>query len=247
MATYHQMGHDSWNLVTEKALQNFKGIILSPVNDAPADVIRRLQQLGKRRDEVEVILDPQFYEPSGTRGELPHWPYFSNDVDTVNLGDSRWWKARGEELVSVAAKIGANTICSPAILPRVYSDEYYGWVVKCADTLSKDAGKKGLNVLLTAIVRLSELAAKNRPEEIASILTSTDISRIYLVFSDDLPPRAQRTDIYGLAGAMSLIRLLEAAGSTVLVAFSGLIPLLLRTLGDPAQITFVRVYGGLHR
>lgn len=231
MGAYHQMGHDSWNLVGEKPLHNYKGIILSPVNDSPEAATQKLQQLGKRRENLEVILDPQFYEPRGARGHLTSWPYFSDDVDTVNLGDLNWWEQRGKSLVSIASKIGANAICSPAILPRVYDDDYYSWTVDCANKVHKHASQAELDILLTSIVRLSELAKKGRPQAIATILTATNISRVYLVLSDDLAPRTQRTDIEGLAGAVRLIKLLEEAGTQVLVAFSGLDMLLWKAAG----------------
>lgn len=231
MGAYHQMGHDSWNLVGEKPLHNYQGMILSPVNDTPEAMSQKLQQLGKRRENLDVILDPQFYEPRSARGHLTSWPYFSDDVDTVNLGDFNWWEKRGESLVSIALKIGADAICSPAILPRVYDDNYYSWTVECANRVHKHASQAGLGILLTSIVRLSELAKNGRPQTIATILTATDISRVYLVLSDDLAPRAQRTDIEGLAGAVRLIKLLEEAGTQVLVAFSGLDMLLWKAAG----------------
>ena len=231
MAVYHQMGHDSWNLIDEKSLHGYSGIVLSPVNDPPENVVTRLSKLGKRRDKLEIILDPQFYKPSSDRGHLASWSHFSDDVDTVNLGDISWWEKRCNSLVATARDIGANAICSPAMLPRVYDDDYYRWTVDCAQRLQDAAAAQGLDTLLTAIVRLQELAKKGTPQRIASILTSNRISRLYLVLYDDLGPREQRTDFEALAGAINLIRLLEDAGTRVLVAFSGLDILLWKAAG----------------
>lgn len=231
MGAYHQMGHDSWNLVGEKPLHRFEGLILSPVNDSPDAVTQKLSQLRERKQNLDIILDPQFYEPRSARGHLIHWPHFSDDVDTVNLQDMNWWEKRSEALSSVASIIGANAICSPATIPRLYDDDYYRWTVDCANITAKHASDRGLGILLTAIVRLPELAHKGRSETVASILTSTGIDRIYLVLSDDIPPRTQRTDVEGLAGAIKLIRLLENAGTRVLVAFSGLDMILWKAAG----------------
>lgn len=237
MGAYHQMGHDSWNLVNEKALLGYDGIVLSPVNDSPEAVEARLKKLGKLRDKIEVILDPQFYKPSSDRGQLAAWGHFSDDVDTVNLTDMSWWEKRGKALVKVASDIGADAVCSPAMLARLFNDDYYRWTVECANRLAKHASEKGQDVLLTTIVRLPELAQKGKPESIASILTSTDISRIYLVILDDLGPREQRVDVEGLAGAVKLIKLLEDAGSRVLVAFSGLDVLIWKAAGATSAAT----------
>ena len=59
MSSYHQMGHDSWNLVSEEALTSFGGLVLSPVNDSPEQVREKLASLGTRRDHLDIILDPQ--------------------------------------------------------------------------------------------------------------------------------------------------------------------------------------------
>jgi hypothetical protein len=88
-----------------------------------------------------------------------------------------------------------------------------------------------VTTLITAIVRLSEIARPGAAERIASILTRTRLSRIYLVLLDELQPRQQRTDAEALAGAMSLISMLEQTGSKVLVAFSGLDMLLWKAAG----------------
>jgi len=122
--------------------------------------------------------------------------------------------------VDVAREIGANAVCTPAMCARQFDNSYYTWTVDCATRLLPKAGD--MSILLTAVVRLSDVAQKGRAETIASILTSVDIRRCYLVFYDDLTPRTQRTDLDVLRGAGRLIRLLEAAGTRVLIAFSGL-------------------------
>ena len=231
MAVYHQMGHDSWNLIAEKNLRNYAGLILSPVNDSPADVTAKLAKLGKQRNTLEVILDPQFYKPQSDRGHLASWDHFSAEVDTTDLGDTAWWKKQCKSLVSTAYKIGANTICSPTIIPKVYSDDYYRWTVNCAELLYKESASKNIGTLITAVVRLSDLAEKKAPLRIASIFTSSRIDRLYLVLFDDLGPRQQRSDFEELAGAVALIRLLEEAGTRVLVAFSGLDLILWKAAG----------------
>lgn len=233
MGVYHQMGHDSWNLIDEKPLNGFAGIILSPVNDTPDEVIQKISLIKSPPKKFEIILDPQFYEPRTARGHLSDWSHFSEDVDTVDLGDLKWWDGRATALVSVAKAIGAHAICSPAFCPKnnAYDDSYFSWVVECANRANIHAADAKLDVLLTAIVGLSELAKKGRPQAIASRLTATDISRVYLVFADDLPPRTQRTNVEALGGAVLLIRLLEEAGSQVLVAFSGLDMLLWKAAG----------------
>ena len=124
MAAYHQMGHDSWNLVDEKVLPGYAGLILSPVNDTPDEVATRLIALKKANPAAEVILDPQFYQPSSNRGQLLSWPHFTADVDTANLADDGWWDTRGNHLIEIASKVGASAVCSPAMLPKQFDHAY---------------------------------------------------------------------------------------------------------------------------
>ena len=135
MPSYHQMGHDSWNLVSEEALGKFRGLVLSPVNDSPEEVARRLPDLGTRRNHLEIILDPQFYKPKSDRGSLPEWAHVDSDFNTADLGNMTWWAERCRALVEQGERIGVSAIASPAAIPRAFDDAYYGWVVECAETL----------------------------------------------------------------------------------------------------------------
>lgn len=222
MSAYHQMGHNSWNLVSEDALSSFAGLILSPVNDSPTDTAANVKTLVDRRNDLDVVLDPQFYKPRSARGEIGTWAHFGTDFETANLDNSAWWKECCAKLTREALQVGATSICSPAVIPRVYSDEYYDSAVTCADVLQEVAGNAKLSSLMTAIVRLPELAQSGTPRRIASILTKARVNRVYLVLFDDLSPRDQRVDVEALSGAGALIGMLEDAGCRVLVSFTGL-------------------------
>lgn len=231
MGAYHQLGHDSWNLVDEDGLEGYQGLILSPVNYSPQKTLERLQST-KRRESLEVILDPQFYTPNSERGKLSEWTHFDANLDTTDLGDIAWWQTRNAELIQQANAVEASAVCSLAMVPREYSNEYYRWIAGVASDLSGPASDSGLSVLTTALVPISELAKKNRASEIAGLLTSSPVlERVYLVLVDDVAPRKHRSDQEGLGGAVELIRLLEEAGVQVLVAFSGLDLLLWKAAG----------------
>jgi hypothetical protein len=229
MGTYHQMGHDSWNLVEE--VDGYAGLILSPVNQSPQEVRDRLARMKRPRTELEVVLDPQFYQPASGRGQLATWQHLGDDIDTADLANRSWWEQRCRILLQAASEVGSDAVCSPAILPRAYSDDYYLHTVVCADAMAVAAAGMRIDVLMTAIVSLAELAQENRPEHIASLLTASSLGRLYLVFNDGLYPRTNRTDQMALIGAAKLVRLLEGGGMKVLVAFSGLDVLIWKGVG----------------
>ncbi len=222
MSAYHQMGHDTWNLVGLTGLEGFGGIVMSPVNCTPEETAGKLAELGKQRAGLDIILDPQLYKPNSEREKLAEWPHFSEDVETMDLAAESWWTERCEYLVEVAKQVGADTVASPAIIPRVYSDEYYDWTIGVAQILDDMVIGSGLKTMITAIVSLDQLATPDAAVRIATFLTRPGIGRVYLVFKDEIDLKRQRSDDQALAGACNLIRLLETNGVRVLVAFSGL-------------------------
>ena len=219
MASYLQLGHDSWNLLDSNELGNYVGIVLSPVNDDPQAVITRLARLGERRPAFEVILDSQLYNPSIDKGALGAWSYFPDDFETANRGDLSWWSSRSSQILDAAEEVGADAVCSPAFIPRKFTDDYYQFIVNIADQMKSLATHTNKEVLLTAIVSMADLGDPNRAQAIASILSSTDCDRLYLFFLDDTPPKEAYKDADALPTAIHLVKLLSNV-MRVHIAFS---------------------------
>jgi hypothetical protein len=236
VTSYHQMGHDSWNLIPAENLELFGGLILSPVNDDVEQTTARLEGV-TNRTALDVVLDPQFYVPRSARGQLPTWPYFDAGCDTEDLTNTEWWARRCRSLVAVAEQLHVRSICSPAILPRVHDIQYYEWTINCADQLANAVGGRSISVLLTAVVSFRDLAAPGASDRITSVLTRSPLERVYLIFYDDLTARQQWTDTEALTGSMMLIRSLEQAGTEVLVGYSGFDMMLWKYAGANAVAT----------
>jgi hypothetical protein len=209
MSAYLQLGHESWSLLEEPDIGSFEGVVLSPVNDGPAYVQDRLDRLGDKRAELEVILDPQMYNPAADKGCLSEWSYYSAEFETADHSDANWWTQRGREAVDDAVRLEVDAVCSPALFPRVFSDDYYSLMVEVGDATRMYARSHGLDTLLTAIVSLRDLANPARAYELASLLSRTDCDRLYLTFlNDDVPQREPLRDNAGLPTAVHLVRLL---------------------------------------
>jgi len=221
MAAYLQQGHGSWGLLEEPEIGQYVGVVLSPVNDGPDAVRNGLLRLKDRRDDLEIILDPQLYNPSLEKGKLAEWGYYSADFETADHGDRNWWAARGREVVDAASALDLDAVCSPALFPREFSDDYYRLIVDVADSTAGYANDRGLETLLTAIVPLRDLANPARAQQIASVLSATDCDRIYLsFFTNEIEPRQPLNDAAALATAIHLVRLLSVH-FRVHVAFCG--------------------------
>lgn len=220
MPSYLQFGHDSWNLLEEGEIGRYAGLVLSPVNDSPSEVSARLKRLGKLRDNLEVVLDPQLYNPAVEKGKMDQWAYFSSDFATADQSDVAWWTARGHEVVNQGAQLGVDAVCSPALFPRIFSNPYYSLMVDIADATKRHADGHGIETLLTAIVSLRDLGDPARASEIASILSRTNCDRVYLTFlNEDAEQREPLKDATGIPTAVHLVRLLSAS-MRVHVAFA---------------------------
>lgn len=220
MAAYLQLGNNSWNLLSEDRIGNYAGAVINPINDPPAIVADRMAGLGGRRAQLELILDPQLYNPSVSRGELPSWSYYPADFETANRGDLEWWRICSERLVTAAKSLHLDAICSPAALPRTFSNDYYEFVLCVAQNSQDLAERHGLRHLTTIIVDLDDLADADRAYEIASILTRGGIERVYLLIRSNLTPREPFKDTESLATAIHLVRLVSEH-IRVHVAFCG--------------------------
>jgi hypothetical protein len=212
------MGHDSQNLLSEDDLKCYRGAVLSPVNYTEEKVISQIKRHAS--DQFEMIFDPQLYYPHSDRGELPDWSYFPADVDTADQSSITWWKNLTRDVVECVKRLQPHTVCSPIIVPRIYSDEYYDLNREVASNLKEQLSKESIDVLHNVLVRPGDLANKERAAEIASIVSRGTPDRVLLVLISDVEPRREFHDPEELKGAMCLIRYLENSEIRVLVGFT---------------------------
>jgi len=217
MPAYHQMGHDSWNLLAEPRLSAYAGVVLSPVNDTEERMCKQLATLA--HENLEIVFDPQLYYPRSDRGKLPDWAYYPSDVDTADQSSLNWWAGNLSALGESVGNVGANSVCSPAGVPRSFSDSYYSLNCEICEATADRLAPQGLSVLQTVLVNLRELAVPERPAAIASIVSRASAERVYLVVVSDIEPRREIRDTDALKGVTRLIRYLQGTGIRVLVGF----------------------------
>src|ERR1043166_6848370 len=111
MPTYQQMGHDSQNLLDDPALTAYAGAIISPVNYTEDDTRSHIQRL-QAPGSFDFVFDPQLYFPQTNRGVLREWTYFPADVDTADQSSLDWWQPLVANAITVARRVGAQSICS---------------------------------------------------------------------------------------------------------------------------------------
>jgi hypothetical protein len=230
MAAFHQMGHDSENLLWTEDLAQYRGAILSPVNYDQAKVTAQVEW-AREREGFETVFDPQLYVPSSERGCLCEWPYFPSDVDTADLASEAWWNGILEALVGVCTTIRPSAVCSPAVLPGTYPDEYFARMVSIGDQLCTRIAGSGLQSVQTAVVGMPDLATAGRPMAIASILSRSRTNHVYLVLVSQTEPRRELSEVEEIKGSMRLIAAMRAAGLEVTVGFSSSDVLLWKAAG----------------
>lgn len=217
MTVYHQMGHDSRNLLYVSELAGYNGAILSPVN-YDEDETQAIVASYDNNQGFEFIFDPQLYYPRTQRGVLRNWSYFPSDVDTVDYSSIPWWESVCDSLAATVDRLRPAAICSPVVAPRSYDNDYFNLMSQVTHTLMNKTGSLGIDVIQTILVNLSDLANYDYTMTIASILTRAPTKRAYLVIRNDTDPRRELADPEELKGAMLLISTLENNGIRVIVS-----------------------------
>lgn len=231
MTVFHQMGHDSENIVG--VVEGYGGVVLSPVNATEDRVQRCIQSHADSR--LEFILDPQLYFPRTEREKLRAWPYFPDDVETADLGNLAWWSNLNERLVETCRRVGATAVCSPTIVPRTFQPSYYRFAMEVAADLSRKSS--GLDVLQTLVVSLPELDNLQRVMEIASLASGAKTNRVYIIFQVEQEPRREIVESQWLTGALRLLAELKKAGMSTLVGCCGPEAILYTAAGTDACAT----------
>ena len=217
MAVYHQMGHNGENLLNDKSLIGYAGAILSPVNYGISRITSQIKSL--QTPAFEFIFDPQLYYPNSQRGQLNDWPYFPSEVDTADISSKAWWNAFNKNLIIDLQQILPKSVCSPAVVPKVFTDDYALKTVDiCSDLIKKLYGSS-IDVIQTVIVRFSDLSQPDYAHHISSIYSNTKANRIYVIFLTDINPRRELTDDASLNGCIRFIRLLEKAGLKTIIGY----------------------------
>jgi hypothetical protein len=217
MSAYLQMGHDTENLVGETDLDEFTGIVLSPVNrDSPTLTQNVATFRGK--GQYDIVFDPQLYLPTSDRGYLPEQPYFPTDIDTADLTSDSWWTEIVDKLVPCVTALQVDAVTSPVVLPRAWSDDYFAHCAETSDKLAAALITSSIRSLTTVMVNFNEMGEKDRALRIASIVSEANSAGYYLVIVSDIEPRRELVGEDQLAGVMMLIHELEKTGQPVLVS-----------------------------
>lgn len=217
MSVFHQIGHDSINLVHEEPLQQqYKGMVCSPLNYSESKVIEQIQSLPTT---FQTIFDPQIYFPHTMRGKLREWSYFPNDFETADQTSESWWASLCDSLLDTCVRIGCSDVCSPCIMPGKFSPDYYKFSTDVGNYLQGRAKVANIGFYQTAIIDYASIKMNGEAETIASILSQTSGDFIYLVVKTEIEPRREIADAESILGIMKLIRLLSDSGIKVFVGF----------------------------
>jgi hypothetical protein len=219
MPAFHQVGHNSENLLFDQALSRFGGAILSPLNYGPVAVAAQVAQL-RNRENFVTIFDPHLYRPQSERMCLPEWDYYPRDVDTADISNEGWWDAIVDLVANTAAGLGTTAVASPAIVPRSFPDDFFLQLIRNGNRLENALRGTAVRPMQTVIVNLPELASLPRVMTIASIVSRSRISDCLLVLMGTDEPRREIANPEELKGAMRLITTLESGGQAVTVSSS---------------------------
>src|ERR1035437_592513 len=179
MPVYHQMGHDSENLLFAEGLERYRGAILSPINYEEVRVASQIQR-ARQADSFDTIFDPQLYYPRTERVVLREWDYFPDDFDTADTGSQQWWNGLCRSIRGTCVRLGPSAACSPAIVPNTYSDDYFSTTVQVGNYFAELLAGSGIEPVQTVIASYAELSNSTRVRTIGSIISQTRAPRVFL-------------------------------------------------------------------
>lgn len=230
MSSYFQMGHNTENLVGEKDLDEFQGIILSPLNREPKELERHVYGF-RHKGKYDIVLDSQLYFPKSDRQTLKQHPYFPSDFDTADHASMSWWNRIVDPLCGLSEKLRVNAVSSPVVLPKIFRPDYFSICAEVSQKLFDKLIGTGINSLTTVLIDLNTLTKQDLVLEAASILSEADTSGYYIVLVSDIEPRREITGPEELFGAMTLINELKNTGHRVIVSHCSSDMLLYKTAG----------------
>ena len=236
MSAFHQLGHHSESMVLEDGLREFAGAILSPVNYTHDETIEQCARFRDAAPNLDIWFDPQLYVPRTERQKLREWGFAGDGFETADLSSGQWWQGTIARVVQACAAFEPSAVCSPAIMPRAFDDNYFGALVDGANRLA-DSLPGPARPVMTALVGLQDLARESRHLEVATYLTRFRSSDVYLVLADDTVPRLERRESGELEAAARLIRLLQNNGYRVCVGFTSSEMLLWKFAGATSGAT----------
>lgn len=216
MSVFHQVGHDSINLVRETELSGFGGMVCSPLNYREAQV---KEQIALLPNEFSSILDPQLYFPRSRRGQLQNWSYFPCDFDSADHTNLEWWKYLSKRVVDSGIEIKCTHACSPLAVPNKYTMSYYDFAVEIGNYFCEQSLLNGVIPFQTAVIDINTIGDVNEAEIIGSILSKTKCEAVYIVVKSEIEPRREYSDVTAITGVMKLIRLLVNSGIKVFMPF----------------------------
>ena len=217
MSSYMHMGSNTENLVGEKDLEEFKGIILSPVNREPDELMRNMSKF-RKKGKYDVVLDPQLYFPRSEREHLQHQPYFPSDLDTADITSLEWWDKTLVLLSAYVKKLDVNAVASPVTYPNTWSDDYFGRCTELSAKLSEKLKGTDIRVLTTALIDIGYLSDEASALRTASILSGKECNGYYIVFESDKEPRREFNEPNELFGMMALINAISKTDKPIIVA-----------------------------
>ena len=170
MPAFHQMGNDSENLLADVNLGRYKGCVLSPVNYDKGEIAAQVGQLRDKKD-FRTVFDPQLYMPRSNQGCLRDWEYFPKDVDSADLTSAAWWEGLSVNIAATVAELKPSVVCSPAVIPKTYPDEYFLQLVRSGVLLREKLAGTPVNMMQTVVASLADLSTPGRAMKIASIMS----------------------------------------------------------------------------
>lgn len=230
MGSYLQMGHQTENLVGETDLDNFDGIVLSPLNRLPDELKIDIPTYRKVKN-FDIVLDPQLYYPKTPKNKIREHPYFPSDFDSSDHSSLKWWEQINNNLMDYAIELGVNTVVSPVIDPSKCSIDYYQNVFDVFNHLYSKKQSTVSKIWAALIIDINDIVDDNFLMELASFFGMFNSDGFYIIFKSDIEPRREYSEEKQIKAMLKFINELKILNKEIMISFSSSDMILFKAAG----------------
>ncbi len=243
MALYAQHGHaKSEKIVTALDANILKGVVFSPRNELPENLIECITNLHSNHD-ADLLIDPQFYIaalPRPKEMKLIKYGYYPGELSAADFIGSKNVKEFVKKTIDEQIVLGADAVISPTVIFDSFDDRWYQIALTLADaSLEYHSTLDGpprllLNFVFSETV-LNDLS--NMKDFLNQITAWEKAAGVYLIISRTDPTYSQQIDEVRLTNYLYLVHFLSKNDIEVICGYTDFLGILLRAVGAKAFAT----------
>ncbi|TYR81086.1 hypothetical protein FZC66_04260 [Priestia megaterium] len=185
MKIYAQQGYGKGDKIHKGIEMNaLNGVVLSPRDDKYESLITLKQELLGLNENVDILIDPQFYYATyieGVSKNLDQLSFYPGPLTLSSLRSFRSISKLVSECLKFQNDLGVDTLVSPSILMPNFTDRQAQIALTMAEESSQQAQELGKPILISLIFQETALNDTVHVNEFLNELTMLNVEGFYIV------------------------------------------------------------------